>query len=84
MIEILNNPKKKAAAAVLFFAVVAMAYFSIQRDRGKVGACVSCCTAAGAKICKPNFSKELCKEYNSRNVEGRRWQFIVTVDGKCP
>lgn len=84
MLEMVNTPLKKMAIGILIAIVFGSVYFTIRNNDNKMGACLSCCTVTGTKVCKPNFSRALCREYNQRGVEGRSWEFVESPQGKCP
>jgi hypothetical protein len=84
MINMFNTSAKKIVTGIFVTLVLGLTYFLIRNDGNKIGACVSCCSSGGAKVCKSNFSKTLCQEYNHRLVDGRSWNFIETPEGRCP
>ena len=47
------------------------------------GVCTACCDPNGDKICKGDFSEDMCADYNKRKVDGYDWIFSEGLT-TCP
>jgi hypothetical protein len=78
------SPQYKRLFVTLWVAlIVTCVYLIFRKAPERIGVCESCCTMSGEKICKPNYSESVCREYNRRKVEGRNWSFVETKQGRC-
>ena len=41
----------------------------------KTGVCIGCCDSNGNKVCKSDFTDEMCADYNKNRTNGLDWTF---------
>jgi hypothetical protein len=84
MAELFNARFKRIFTGSWLALLFICLYLMFRDTPERIGICTSCCSAAGEKICKPNVTEQMCREYNQRNVDGMRWEFVEKGNGKCP